>query len=275
MGLTPIKVLAISKAYTDSVALGDGAVQGPPGPAGQPGITPKIGENGSWWIGSIDTGVQAKGQDGVDGEPGPAGQDAKSFFESAVEAGFEGTFDEWLSSLFYSSLVRCSGVFANTGNVAANNVVTLVPVFQNGNSNMIDGNKFVAPIAGLYILSTGGGAVNSTTGIRTLIVAKNELKDVGFVDVPNSYGDISLPSNSVCIWLNKGDFLIQHLYTSTAITTIQDQNRVRRFEFALISALTGAGGGDISALESRVTALEQTIGTLNAALQAVLEGEEP
>ena len=53
--------------------------QGPQGPAGQngqdgqngqngqDGLTPYVGENGNWWIGTTDTGVAAKGQNGQNG----------------------------------------------------------------------------------------------------------------------------------------------------------------------------------------------------------------
>ena len=41
------------------------ACSGGTGADGQDGITPHIGDNGNWWIGETDTGVQAKGQDGV------------------------------------------------------------------------------------------------------------------------------------------------------------------------------------------------------------------
>lgn len=34
---------------------------------GKAGETPRIGENGNWWIGTEDTGVKAKGEDGKDG----------------------------------------------------------------------------------------------------------------------------------------------------------------------------------------------------------------
>ena len=42
-----------------------------PGPAGE---TPYIGENGNWWIGDEDTGVQAQGPAGETGPVGPAGE---------------------------------------------------------------------------------------------------------------------------------------------------------------------------------------------------------
>jgi len=65
-----VVTLTLAKNYTNSVALGDGAIQGPPGPPGSPGnngtdgLTPKIGANGNWWIGTSDTGIPAKGRDG-------------------------------------------------------------------------------------------------------------------------------------------------------------------------------------------------------------------
>ena len=40
------------------------------GKDGADGQTPFIGENGNWWIGSVDTGVSAKGEDGTDGKDG-------------------------------------------------------------------------------------------------------------------------------------------------------------------------------------------------------------
>lgn len=49
---------------------------GPAGPKGDPGDTPYIGENGNWWIGGTDTGVQATGSGeggGTQGPPGPQG----------------------------------------------------------------------------------------------------------------------------------------------------------------------------------------------------------
>lgn len=37
------------------------------GTPGADGLTPFIGENGNWWIGTIDTGIPAQGIDGIDG----------------------------------------------------------------------------------------------------------------------------------------------------------------------------------------------------------------
>ena len=55
---------------------------------GEDGITPNIGANGHWWIGTTDTGVQAQGEDGA---PGTPGADGKSAYESAQDGGYTGT----------------------------------------------------------------------------------------------------------------------------------------------------------------------------------------
>lgn len=57
------------------------------------GITPHIGENGNWWIGTTDTGVHAQGEQGIQGEQG------KSAYEQAVEGGFVGTEQEFTDAL--------------------------------------------------------------------------------------------------------------------------------------------------------------------------------
>ena len=57
--------------------------QGPQGPAGKngaDGLTPFIGENGNWWIGTTDTGVAAKGADGQNGADGQKGADGQTPF---------------------------------------------------------------------------------------------------------------------------------------------------------------------------------------------------
>ena len=50
---------------------------GSDGSDGTDGLTPHIGSNGNWWIGSTDTGIKATGSDGKDGQNGVDGQDGK------------------------------------------------------------------------------------------------------------------------------------------------------------------------------------------------------
>jgi len=47
---------------------GDKGDKGDTGTAGGDGLTPYIGDNGNWWIGTTDTGVKAQGNTGTDGQ---------------------------------------------------------------------------------------------------------------------------------------------------------------------------------------------------------------
>mgnify|MGYP002764737004 FL=1 len=63
---------------------------------GEDGVTPNIGANGHWWIGTTDTGVQAQGEDGA---PGTPGADGKSAYESAQDGGYTGTETQFNTDL--------------------------------------------------------------------------------------------------------------------------------------------------------------------------------
>lgn len=47
--------------------------QGEKGEQGENGITPHIGANGNWFVGDVDLGVQAQGEQGIQGEKGDKG----------------------------------------------------------------------------------------------------------------------------------------------------------------------------------------------------------
>ena len=53
---------------------GTNGQNGQPGRDGQNGETPRIGDNGNWWIGNEDTGKPARGAQGPQGNPGTNGQ---------------------------------------------------------------------------------------------------------------------------------------------------------------------------------------------------------
>ena len=68
--------------WTNLIAVADlKGADGKPGAAGADGVTPHIGDNGNWYVGSTDTGkpsrgaTGAPGKDGTDGKPGAAGAD--------------------------------------------------------------------------------------------------------------------------------------------------------------------------------------------------------
>lgn len=47
---------------------GSNGADGSDGSDGTDGLTPYIGSNGNWWIGSTDTGIKATGSDGKGGK---------------------------------------------------------------------------------------------------------------------------------------------------------------------------------------------------------------
>lgn len=61
--------------YTDGTTSTFQVRNGANGKAGDDGITPHIGSNGNWYIGSTDTGVRAKGLNGTDGNTPVRGVD--------------------------------------------------------------------------------------------------------------------------------------------------------------------------------------------------------
>lgn len=76
--------------------------QGEKGEQGENGLTPYIGDNGNWFVGDVDLGVKAQGEQGIQGEQGEKGEDGadgKSAYEQAVEGGFIGTEQEFTDAL--------------------------------------------------------------------------------------------------------------------------------------------------------------------------------
>ena len=79
--------------------------QGEKGEQGESGLTPYIGANGNWFVGDVDLGVKAQGEQGIQGVQGEKGEDGKdgvngkSAYEQAVEGGFEGTEQEFTDAL--------------------------------------------------------------------------------------------------------------------------------------------------------------------------------
>lgn len=53
------KIVVTDQSGTHELDVMDGK-DGEPGPKGEAGITPHIGENGNWFIGETDTGVKAE-----------------------------------------------------------------------------------------------------------------------------------------------------------------------------------------------------------------------
>ena len=58
---------------------------------GKDGLTPYIGANGNWFVGEVDLGVKAQGEQGIQGEQGEKGEDGADG-KSAYAYAVEGGF---------------------------------------------------------------------------------------------------------------------------------------------------------------------------------------
>ncbi len=66
---------------------GDPGGTGPVGPPGTDGITPTIGDNGHWYLGTVDTGKPSRGKQGTQGEPGIQGPQGETGPANRLEIG--------------------------------------------------------------------------------------------------------------------------------------------------------------------------------------------
>ena len=64
----------VGSTDTGVTAQGPKGDNGTNGRDGKDGLSPYVGMNGNWWVGTTDTGVAAKGRDGRDGRDGTDGQ---------------------------------------------------------------------------------------------------------------------------------------------------------------------------------------------------------
>lgn len=64
----------VGSTDTGVTAQGPKGDNGTNGRDGKDGLSPYVGMNGNWWVGTTDTGVAAKGKDGRDGRDGTDGQ---------------------------------------------------------------------------------------------------------------------------------------------------------------------------------------------------------
>ena len=80
------------------------------------GITPTIGDNGNWYLGSTDAGKPSRGAKGDKGATGAAGTDGKSAFSYAQDGGYTGTEAEFAAKLAAESIDKALFVVNITSN---------------------------------------------------------------------------------------------------------------------------------------------------------------
>jgi hypothetical protein len=97
-------------------------INGDPSIDGDDGLTPFIGENGNWWIGDLDTGVQAAGEDGVNPPGGTTGQ----ALTKASDADFDYLWKDIADLHFIFSQANPSSVWTVNHNMGKIPAVTVL-----------------------------------------------------------------------------------------------------------------------------------------------------
>lgn len=95
-GKTWTNLIAESDLKGDKGADGKDGAPGKDGTSGADGVTPHIGDNGNWYLGTTDTGKPSRG---AAGSAGQAGKDGKSAYQYAQEGGYTGTETEFAAKL--------------------------------------------------------------------------------------------------------------------------------------------------------------------------------
>ena len=78
-----VKMAKEAKEIADNMVkkLNSGELKGEPGEDGENGITPTIGDNGNWYLDTLDTGKPSRGEKGDQGEKGEKGDAGMSYEE--------------------------------------------------------------------------------------------------------------------------------------------------------------------------------------------------
>lgn len=196
----------------------DGAtgLTGPKGDAGTNGLTPTIGSNGNWFLGSTDTNKPSRGATGPTGATGPAGPKGAPGsvlrFGSTVPASSLGSMGDWyyntgseLWDVYYKSTTTQwtkigslkSNAFGNitTGGIVASGSVKANSGFYIPNAKGYYGadtagtNRELLSISSSNNVTVGYGATGHTNiySASSVVVLNNEVSSQGLLDLGNGY----------------------------------------------------------------------------------------
>lgn len=116
---------------------------GSDGATGADGLTPYIGDNGNWYIGDTDTGVQAAGQDGTDGTNGTNGVGYYGTCSTAAATAAK-TVSISGFTLTTGAMVTVKFTYANTNASSTLNVTSTGAKQIYWNGSRIDGSFILA-----------------------------------------------------------------------------------------------------------------------------------
>lgn len=126
------------------------------------------------------------------------------------------SYDEWVKSIVQRNQYR-----VEAKSVAVDltvNVWTDVPSqYSSGTQSMLNDNKFIAPVAGLYYF-TLNNALNTTNvkAINCTLIQKNGSKRISYYETNNSTTNFS--GATTVIWLDKDEYLNPQVLSRTADT---------------------------------------------------------
>ena len=107
------------------------------GAKGNDGVTPHIGNNGNWWIGTTDTGVKAQGAAGQNGAAGADGEDgaAGNGIASIAKTATNGNVDTY--TITFTDNTVAPVTFNVTNGTNGTNGVSVTAATINGTGNLI------------------------------------------------------------------------------------------------------------------------------------------
>ena len=135
-----------------------------------------------------------------------------------------------------NELIVCEGHFQNQS-VSANASITLVPIFDRGDESLVDGVKFVAPFKGLYTMSVGGGAFQTSCTSYSCVLKNVEADGlISGTRIALNPGAASydVPALTVNVRLEESEFLAVGAYSSVAQSTINNFGTTHYFTFACL-----------------------------------------
>ena len=198
-------------------ATGKDGADGKPGVAGADGVTPHIGDNGNWYIGSTDTGKPSRGVTGATGAPGKdgagmdvtgatVGQIAKiaAVDESGVptawspvdmpEGGGGGTWEKIIDTEVMEATPRftCNGLNCNEIYIKYSKMENATGI--NSAQNLYLNDTLI--MSGATIVNKSGGGVYGWTLCRNNGIAWAAVKSYGAISELNlTPGVVSAPYN--------------------------------------------------------------------------------
>ena len=114
-GLTDTYTITYTDKTTSAFNVSNGA-KGTDGTNGTNGITPSIGENGNWFLGTTDTGKPSRGANGANGTNGADGA-SRLTGKAAPAASLGKNGDVYIATDTYDLYTKADGAWSKIGNI--------------------------------------------------------------------------------------------------------------------------------------------------------------